>query len=353
MLVNKLSRMDKLESSRLVETVICNHLDVDSFYIEPSDECKFDYLEIRDGANGYDPLVGSYCGRSFPPIIISTGRALWLRFHSDENAEYSGFRAVYEEVKKPGVLVMFSCSNCGKQSVCIKRWRLLSVPEVLCIHIKLFTNVDGSLFKGADKIQFPLEGLDMRYYMKNDVADSYDYTTRYTLISVICHKETNETSGHFTCYCLNYSNNQWYHYDDEQVTRVNSEVVKKVQAYILFYRKEGTIKRRIMDKISLLRNLSKYEPKNFLISKKWLIRYNSFSKPGAVANDAKFCEHGKVKNSAEYVEITYPVWAYVQRIFGGGPAIMVEDLCEFCFEYELSEIQARVRREFNIEEVED
>ncbi|XP_073986483.1 neuropilin and tolloid-like isoform X2 [Rhodnius prolixus] len=76
----------------------------DSFYIEPSDECKFDYLEIRDGANGYDPLVGSYCGRSFPPIIISTGRALWLRFHSDENAEYSGFRAVYEEVKKPGVL---------------------------------------------------------------------------------------------------------------------------------------------------------------------------------------------------------------------------------------------------------
>ncbi|XP_073986479.1 ubiquitin carboxyl-terminal hydrolase 33-like isoform X2 [Rhodnius prolixus] len=128
-----------------------------------------------------------------------------------------------------------NCSNCGKQSVCIKRWRLLSVPEVLCIHIKLFTNVDGSLFKGADKIQFPLEGLDMRYYMKNDVADSYDYTTRYTLISVICHKETNETSGHFTCYCLNYSNNQWYHYDDEQVTRVNSEVVKKVQAYILFY----------------------------------------------------------------------------------------------------------------------
>lgn len=93
-----------------------------------------------------------------------------------------------------------------------------------------------------------------------------------------------------------------------------------------------------MDKISLLRNLSKYEPKNFLISKKWLIRYNSFSKPGAVANDAKFCEHGKVKNSAEYVEITYPVWAYVQRIFGGGPAIMVEDLCEFCFEVRIISI---------------
>ncbi|XP_034242072.1 uncharacterized protein LOC117645776 [Thrips palmi] len=73
----------------------------DTFHIEPSEGCRFDYLEVRDGAHGYSALRGQFCGQTFPPILTSTDRYLWLRFHSDENIEYSGFKAVYRTVPRP------------------------------------------------------------------------------------------------------------------------------------------------------------------------------------------------------------------------------------------------------------
>lgn len=73
----------------------------DCFDLEPSDDCRFDYLEVRDGAHGYCRLLGQFCGREFPPMITSTDRFLWLRFHSDDNIEYAGFKAVYEFIPRP------------------------------------------------------------------------------------------------------------------------------------------------------------------------------------------------------------------------------------------------------------
>ncbi|XP_063709692.1 neuropilin and tolloid-like protein 2 [Culicoides brevitarsis] len=77
----------------------------DSFFIEPSDDCKFDFLEIRDGAHGFSTLIGQYCGNNFPPMIQSKDRFLWLHFHSDDNIEYHGFTAVYEFIPRPTATV--------------------------------------------------------------------------------------------------------------------------------------------------------------------------------------------------------------------------------------------------------
>ncbi|XP_046803472.1 uncharacterized protein LOC111675712 isoform X2 [Lucilia cuprina] len=71
-----------------------------SFNIEEKDECKFDFLEIRDGQYGFSNLIGKYCGTDFPPEITSKERYLWLHFHSDESIEYSGFTAVYEFIDR-------------------------------------------------------------------------------------------------------------------------------------------------------------------------------------------------------------------------------------------------------------
>uniref|UniRef100_A0A8D8QDU5 Neuropilin and tolloid-like protein 2 n=1 Tax=Cacopsylla melanoneura TaxID=428564 RepID=A0A8D8QDU5_9HEMI len=73
----------------------------DSFKLEPSENCKYDYLEIRDGPQGYSKLLGRFCGSSFPPMLTSSSRHLYLRFFSDDNVEYSGFRAVYSFVPRP------------------------------------------------------------------------------------------------------------------------------------------------------------------------------------------------------------------------------------------------------------
>ncbi|XP_022193782.1 neuropilin and tolloid-like protein 2 [Nilaparvata lugens] len=73
----------------------------DSFNVEPSEDCRFDYLEVRDGAHGYSTRIGLFCGHDFPPVLTSSDRYLWLRFHSDETIEYTGFKAVYSQIPKP------------------------------------------------------------------------------------------------------------------------------------------------------------------------------------------------------------------------------------------------------------
>lgn len=77
----------------------------DMFDIEPHPQCLYDFLEIRDGAHGYSTLIGRYCGRTFPPVITSSERSLWLRFTTDDNIEYTGFRAVYQFLPDPGKIL--------------------------------------------------------------------------------------------------------------------------------------------------------------------------------------------------------------------------------------------------------
>uniref|UniRef100_A0A8C9L7F5 Neuropilin and tolloid like 2 n=1 Tax=Pavo cristatus TaxID=9049 RepID=A0A8C9L7F5_PAVCR len=62
------------------------------YYIEPSFECRFDHLEVRDGPFGFSPLIDRYCGLKSPALIRSTGRFMWIKFTSDEELEGKGFQ---------------------------------------------------------------------------------------------------------------------------------------------------------------------------------------------------------------------------------------------------------------------
>ncbi|CAG0881696.1 unnamed protein product [Cyprideis torosa] len=73
----------------------------ETFELETSLNCTYDFLEIRDGLHGYSALIGRYCGSKFPPKIVSSGRFLWLRFNSDDTVEYSGFQARFDYIANP------------------------------------------------------------------------------------------------------------------------------------------------------------------------------------------------------------------------------------------------------------
>ncbi|CAL8096946.1 unnamed protein product [Calicophoron daubneyi] len=67
-----------------------------AFLFEPSSECVNDYLEVRDGQYGFSPLIGRFCEDTWHlRSIVSTGRWLWLRFHTDLTIETFGFQAIY------------------------------------------------------------------------------------------------------------------------------------------------------------------------------------------------------------------------------------------------------------------
>nr|XP_012137346.1 PREDICTED: uncharacterized protein LOC100879659 [Megachile rotundata] len=73
----------------------------DEFKLEESTDCRYDFLEVRDGQHGFSNLLGNFCGTNFPPEITSKTRYLWLRFKSDDSIEGKGFRAVWSMVPRP------------------------------------------------------------------------------------------------------------------------------------------------------------------------------------------------------------------------------------------------------------
>ncbi|TRY99729.1 hypothetical protein DNTS_016543, partial [Danionella cerebrum] len=73
----------------------------DLYHIEPSFECRFDNIEIRDGPFIFSPLINRFCGEKSPGTVTSSGRFMWIRFSSDEELEGQGFRVQYSYTADP------------------------------------------------------------------------------------------------------------------------------------------------------------------------------------------------------------------------------------------------------------
>lgn len=97
------------------------------YYIEPSFECRFDHLEVRDGPFGFSPLIDRYCGVKSPPLIRSTGRFMWIKFSSDEELEGLGFRAKYSFIPGNEFVFFFSGFTLVLESYVWKRENLVKL----------------------------------------------------------------------------------------------------------------------------------------------------------------------------------------------------------------------------------
>lgn len=73
----------------------------EKYSIEPSWECKFDHIEVRDGPFSFSPIIGRYCGRESPTYVRSSGRYLYIKFVADGELEAIGFSARYNFTQDP------------------------------------------------------------------------------------------------------------------------------------------------------------------------------------------------------------------------------------------------------------
>uniref|UniRef100_A0A3Q2D2C7 Neuropilin n=1 Tax=Cyprinodon variegatus TaxID=28743 RepID=A0A3Q2D2C7_CYPVA len=62
-------------------------------------ECKYDYVEVRDGVDESGQLVGKYCGKIAPSAVVSSGNQLFIKFVSDYETHGAGFSIRYEIFK--------------------------------------------------------------------------------------------------------------------------------------------------------------------------------------------------------------------------------------------------------------
>ncbi|XP_065344562.1 cubilin [Cloeon dipterum] len=64
--------------------------------IETTENCNFDYLELRDGSSESSPLVSKICGTDIPAAFVSNGNELLFIFHTDQSKTERGFLIKYE-----------------------------------------------------------------------------------------------------------------------------------------------------------------------------------------------------------------------------------------------------------------
>uniref|UniRef100_A0A1B6GRZ4 ubiquitinyl hydrolase 1 n=1 Tax=Cuerna arida TaxID=1464854 RepID=A0A1B6GRZ4_9HEMI len=69
------------------------------------------------------------------------------------------------------------------------------------------------------------------------LADEYTYD----LYAVCNHHGQDLQSGHYTAYCRNPYDGQWYCFDDAKVSPVNESQLVSAAAYILFYQRRGLV----------------------------------------------------------------------------------------------------------------
>ncbi|XP_063742396.1 neuropilin and tolloid-like protein 1 isoform X2 [Eleginops maclovinus] len=73
----------------------------EKYSIEPSWECKFDHIEVRDGPFLFSPILGRFCGQESPSYVRSSGRYLYIKFVADGELEAMGFSARYNFTQDP------------------------------------------------------------------------------------------------------------------------------------------------------------------------------------------------------------------------------------------------------------
>lgn len=121
------------------------------------------------------------------------------------------------------VLTDFSCQNCKTKGTAQKNISLTKTPQILCLHIKRYTNNTGKLSKNTDFLELT----------ENLIIEKANKTNQsYGLYGAVCH--TGELrNGHYYVYLKR--DNFWLRIDDENVSISKYNEISRELSYILFY----------------------------------------------------------------------------------------------------------------------
>ncbi|KAK2543735.1 ubiquitin carboxyl-terminal hydrolase 31 [Columba livia] len=147
------------------------------------------------------------------------------------------------------------CKQLQQGSITLSLWTL---PDVLIIHLKRFRQEGDRRMKLQNMVKFPLSGLDMTPHVVKRSQSSWSLPSHwspwrrpyglgrdpedyiYDLYAVCNHHGTMQ-GGHYTAYCKNSVDGQWYCFDDSEVQQLAENEVCKQTAYILFYQRRTAI----------------------------------------------------------------------------------------------------------------
>lgn len=184
---------------------------------------------------GYSVIVETFNGMIYNKIscngcsikenVFEPFNCLSLNINSDTCVSLKD--CFTEHFSKCETIDSWKCERCNN-SGCSKSTKLWSLPNYLIIHLKRFTNSGNKIQKDID---FPMDDLDLTEYISESRGDPNNYI--YSLYAVNYHSGSAD-NGHYWSICKNLDNN-WYLYNDCDVSQVNNVMTMKKNAYILFY----------------------------------------------------------------------------------------------------------------------
>ena len=133
---------------------------------------------------------------------------------------------------------LWLCERCNDKVKGIKKLQLWTTPPMLVVQFKRFGIARVS--KNNSYIDFPMSSLDISPHISPGRFDKND-CYKYKLQCVVNHVGT-LNSGHYFTYCLNEDTNEWFKFDDSNVSSIASDRVVSSSAYLLFYIREDFIR---------------------------------------------------------------------------------------------------------------
>lgn len=89
--------VDQLVSSPLVLHLLALVCRFNTFHLEASSSCRYDYVAVHDGHDSLAPLLGKFCGDVLPPKLLSSTNHMFLVFRTDASVSGDGWRATYSQ----------------------------------------------------------------------------------------------------------------------------------------------------------------------------------------------------------------------------------------------------------------
>lgn len=150
------------------------------------------------------------------------------------------------------------CPHCKQLQQGRIKLSLWTLPDVLILHLKRFRQEGDRRVKMQNMVRFPLIGMDMAPHVVKRSQSSWSLPSHWSPwrrpyglgrnpddylydLYAVCNHHGNMHGGHYTAYCKNSIDGQWYCFDDSEVSPVAEDDVCQQMAYILFYQRRTVI----------------------------------------------------------------------------------------------------------------
>uniref|UniRef100_A0A3P9K8F9 ubiquitinyl hydrolase 1 n=1 Tax=Oryzias latipes TaxID=8090 RepID=A0A3P9K8F9_ORYLA len=150
------------------------------------------------------------------------------------------------------------CPHCKQLQQGRIKLSLWTLPDVLILHLKRFRQEGDRRVKMQNMIRFPLMEMDMAPHVVKRSQSSWSLPSHWSPwrrsyglgrnpddylydLYAVCNHHGNMHGGHYTAYCKNSIDGQWYCFDDSEVSPIADEEVCQQSAYILFYQRRSAI----------------------------------------------------------------------------------------------------------------